>query len=62
MTNEQTARFKIDLSKKNRGWIALFHRQKRLFGKTWIQIDYFKYHEDCKTLYEKIKDLPEYLP
>jgi hypothetical protein len=52
-----TPRFKIDM---HDGYAPF-----GLYARTWMgwrKLDYFRTREEALVLYEKIKDLPEYLP
>jgi len=57
------ARFKIDF---RHGYsysvIGLYHRRQGWFCPIWDLVEAFSSIEDAKAHYEKIKDLPEYLP
>ncbi|MGW1422720.1 hypothetical protein ACWAT4_21700 [Bradyrhizobium manausense] len=56
-----TARFKIDFMHGSYEPFGLFWRRPGIFG-VWVKLDSFKTRADAKEHYEKIKDLPEYLP
>jgi hypothetical protein len=55
-------RFKIDFIASSYEPFALYFRKPTWFGGSWVRIDEFKTRDDAKAHYEKIKDLPEYLP
>jgi hypothetical protein len=56
-------RFKIDINPRGSYEpFTLFWRKPTFFGGSWVKIDDFKTHEDARSHYHKIKDLPEYLP
>lgn len=55
-------RFKIDFAKGSYEPIVLLWRKITWFGGSWVKLDDFKTIADAKAHYEKIKDLPEYLP
>lgn len=65
---DKPARFKIDLDSKWHKYPALFARRiLRKFPffrrkEYWVQLDYETKIEDLKAIYDRIKDLPEYLP
>jgi hypothetical protein len=54
-------RFKIDAGYDSYYPFDLFVRGRYLGGWRWRRIGYFKTKEEALELYEKIKDLPEYL-
>lgn len=57
--------FKIDIYDSTVFTFGLYHLEsaKGLFGKeTWKLVQPFRDREDARQFWEKIKDLPEYLP
>jgi len=55
-------RFKIDYYDSSYMPFALYFAHPRWFGTvSWRVIDRFPTRDECKALYDKIKDLPEYL-
>lgn len=58
------SRFKIDFTPGSSTYSAfgLFWRQPTWFGGKWVRVDTFETVEKAKEHYEKIKELPEYLP
>lgn len=59
-----TERFKIDFNPGYAGYSAfvLLFREPRWYGAKWVQVSTFETVEKAKDHYEKIKDLPQYLP
>lgn len=57
-----TMRFKIDLYNSTFRPFGLYFAKRRLLGVDWKHVDSFETKEDAMTFYEKIKDLPQYLP
>lgn len=55
------SRFKIDFSQSAVYPFALYFNRGRLWD-AWERLDTFKTRDEAKDLYERIKDLPEYLP
>lgn len=75
MSNEQTARFKIDFAGRNDGspyyeytyglYFSAFRTEGVFIKKqilVWRRLETFKTQNEAREHYEKIKDLPEYLP
>lgn len=54
-------RFKIDLTDWARYPYGFFVLRKGWFCDKWEKLDSFQTREEAMTLYERIKDLPEYL-
>lgn len=54
-------RFKIDFIPSSYAPFALYWRKPTWFGGSWVRLYTFKTQADARELYEKIKDLPEYL-
>jgi hypothetical protein len=61
MADELNSRFKIDFSWKPRYPFALFWKRRAFFRWKWVEIAHSDNRDDCLKLYEKIKDLPQYL-
>lgn len=56
-------RFKIDFNPSDSySGFMLCWRKPTWYGSKWVKIDDFRSAEEAKAHYEKIKDLPEYLP
>jgi hypothetical protein len=55
-------RFKIDFYDSACGPFGLYFREATLLGSRWKHIDHYASKEGALALYNKIKDLPEYLP
>ena len=54
-------RFKIDYYDSSWSPFALYRCHPGLFWNNWVVIDRFETREKCRELYERVKDLPEYL-
>lgn len=55
-------RFKIDLYNSCYAPFGLFFSRRRWLGSYWDLVQNFETHEKAKEHYDKLKDLPEYLP
>ncbi len=60
MTNKP--RFKIDFYDSSFCPFALYFAERGYFSVNWRRLQTFETQEKAKEFYEKIKDLPEYLP
>ncbi len=55
-------RFKIDFYDSVYRPFCLCFREPSLWGESWKRLDTFETRDQAKAHYDKIKDLPEYLP
>jgi hypothetical protein len=61
--SDLNARFKIDLTDSMYSCFGLFVRKPGGMGRTvWKEVACFGPREEVEAHYQKIKDLPEYLP
>jgi len=58
----QRPRFKIDFSDYSSQPYALFFDEGGYWRPRWRRVDTYKTQDEARAFYEKVKDLPEYLP
>lgn len=59
-----SSRFKIDFYDSSSWPFGLYVLRPATWWRPaeWKHVDHFQSRDDAKALYEKIKDLPEYMP